>query len=612
MELEGIFLKLRVKLGLLATVAMGATVLGLGGVPGTPQVGNTVVAQAATTISAKHQGMTGDAKTANNEALQDMLDNWDSDDLTVHVPKGTYVFDAGNIKLHSNITFKFDKGAVFRITSGNRVNFVYPSPEAGYDGGISNVKWEGATFQGDNTKLGQSVFTQSVHHATNISFDNCVFDNAESPTGHYIDLDGSHDIDITNSVFTGFNGSQDFKEAIQVDYSNAKAMSYKNPGDQYDNLPTYNVRVNKNQFLPVSKKSGQVQSYAPNPIGEHAVYAHGKGGIIHNVYFTNNTVVDPKPLMDDGVATIHFKGISDLWITGNKFINQHVLGSGNYIYLYNAESDYKMSNLNIEDNTFTNVNPTKQYVFLDSADADNPMTGVSITGNKVTTQKKGASFVKSNFALTGDTIDISNNTIKKTKKKTVTTKPTIPTTSVSNTTSQKLKKRKQTNKSEKYYSGLDTQHAQLSTKYKTYAVYNHIKGHKNWNILKFNWKSIKSKRVYVDMRATADTGKWYRIRFSKSDNAKKYWIRKGALTFDTFKSESYDRSFNLMKVYPVYTKPFNDPMLAKQKGTTADISERRVTITHRVKRTDSNGKVSTYYQMDNGLWTRALAFDLDS
>ncbi len=606
----GDFLKLRVKLGLLATVAMGATVLGLGGVPGTPQVSNTVVAQAATTINAKHQGMIGDAKTANNEALQDMLDKWDSDDLTVHVPKGTYVFDAGNIKLHSNITFKFDKGAVFRITSGNRVNFVYPSPEAGYDGGISNVKWEGATFQGDNTEMGQSVFTQSVHHATNISFDKCVFDNAESPTGHYIDLDGSHDIDITNSVFTGFNGSKDFKEAIQVNYSNAKAMSYKNPGDQYDNLPTYDVNVDNNQFLPVSKASGRVISYAPNPIGEHAIYNDGKAGVIHDVHFTDNTVVDPKPLMADGVATIHFKNVSNLWITGNKFINQRVLGSGNYIYLYNAEPNYKMTNLNIEDNTFTNVNPTKQYVYLDTSNKDNPMTDVSITGNQATSQQTKVPFVNSNFALDLDTINIAQNKIKKAKaiKENVTAQQTITNASVSNATSQKLKKRKQTNKNEKYYNGLATQHAQLSKNYTDYSVYNHVRGHKNWNILKFNWKKNKKSRVYIDMRATADTGKWYRIRFSKSANAKKYWIRKGALQFDTFKVEKYNTDVTLTRVYPVYTRPYNDPLLAKQKGTTSDLSERTITITHRVKRTDSNGNVSTYYQMDNGLWTRALAF----
>ncbi|WP_203639159.1 N-acetylmuramoyl-L-alanine amidase [Levilactobacillus wangkuiensis] len=617
-------MNLRKKLGLLVTVAAGATLVGLSSVNVLPSLSaNESVAYAATTINAKHQGMVADAKTANNDALQNMIDKW-SGSVTIHVPKGTYLFDAGNIKLHSNITFKFDKGAVFRITEGNRVNFVYPSPEAGYDGGISNVTWQGATFQGDNTSAGQSVFTQSIHHATNVNFDKCVFDNAESPTGHYIDIDGSHNVNITNSVFTGFNGSQDFKEAIQVDYSNKKAMSYKNKGDQYDNLPSYDVTVDNNQFLPVSKKSGQVSSYAPNPIGEHAIYGHGKAGIIHDVHFTNNTVVDPKPLMDDGVATIHFKGISNLWITGNKFINQHVLGSGNYIYLLNSEPAYTMTNLNITDNTFTNVNPTKQYVYLDSTSDDNPMTDVTITGNNAITQKLGATFVKGNFPLTSAGIDINDNKITKgsvvdtdvTSQQTI-TDTTVNKPSGSNSTSkpnkdkQKLKKRKQTNKSEKYVGGLDTQHAELKDNFDTYSLYNHIRGHKNWNIMKYNWKKQKKMRVYVDMRATADTGDWYRIRFSKKSTTK-YWIRKGALQFDTFSNEEYSRDLTLMKIYPVYTLPFNDPMLAKQKGTTADISERRVTITHRVKRTDSDGKVTTYYQMSNGLWTRALAFDLDS
>ncbi|ANN48312.1 N-acetylmuramoyl-L-alanine amidase [Levilactobacillus brevis] len=607
----GDFLKLRVKLGLIATVAMGATLLGLNPISVTSRQSTTGVAYAATTINAKHQGLVGDGATSNNTALQAMIDKW-SDNVTIHVPKGTYLFDAGNIKLHSNITFKFDKGAVFRITGGQRVNFVYPSPEAGYDGGISNVTWQNATFQGDNTSAGQSVFTQSIHHAQNVNFDKCVFDNAESPTGHYIDIDGSHNVNITNSVFTGFNGSQDFKEAIQVDYSNKKAMSYKNAGDQYDNLPSYNVKVDNNQFLPVSKKSGQVQSYAPNPIGEHAIYGHGAAGIIHDVYFTNNTVVDPKPLLDDGVATIHFKGISNLWITGNKFINQHVLGSGNYIYLYNSEADYQMTNLNITDNTFTNVNPTKQYVYLDSSTAKNPMTGVTITGNQATTQQSVVPFVNSNFDLTGDGIKIASNSVKKQKATTTTVKPKqkITTTKV-NKNAQKLKKRKQTNKTEKYVSGLATQHAQLKSNYKTYSLYNHIRGHKNWNIMKFDWKKIKSQRVYIDMRATADSGQWYRIRFSKNATTK-YWIRKGALDFDKITVEEYTRDLNLMKVYPVYSLPFNDSQLAKAKGTTADISDRRVTITHRAKRTDSNGQVTTYYQMDNGLWTRALAFDLDS
>ena len=613
-------MKLRRKHYLVAVAAMGAALFGLGwSTVATPAT--ETVAYADTTVNAKHQGMVADAKTANNDAFQKMIDKWDKAPVTVHVPKGTYVFDSGKIVLHSNITFKFDKGAVFRITNGQRLNIAYPSPEAGYDGGISNVSWQGATFQGDYTDDGQSVFVQSLNHAQNVSFDNCVFDNAESPTGHYIDIDGSHNIQITNSVFTGFNGSMDYKEAIQVDYSNKKAMSYKLAGDKYDNLPSYDVVVDSNQFLPVSRESGQVQSYAPNPIGEHAIYGHGAAGIIHDVHFTNNTVVDPKPLLDDGVATIHFKGISNLWISGNKFINQHVLGSGNYIYLYNSEPAYKMTNLNITDNEFINVNPTKQYIYLDTSDSTNPLTDVTVTGNKITTQRKGATFVDGNFPLTTSDIKIADNKVTVAKATVTTVKPqnTISQTTVKKpskakkkATTQKLKKRKQTNKQEDYFAGLNTQTAQLKSNYKDYSLYNHVRGHKNWNIMKFDWKSLKTKKVYLDMRGVADTGTWYRIRFGKNSTTK-YWIRKGALSFDKFTTESYDRELNLMKVYPVYTRPFNDPLLAKQKGTTADlVGQRRMTITHRTYRIDVNGHKTTYYQMDNGLWTRAGAFDLDS
>lgn len=602
-------------------LTVGIALLGMAGwsTVATPGSSETV-AYADTTINAQHQGMVGNAKTVNNDAFQKMIDKWNNGNVTVHVPKGTYLFDAGHVVLHSNLTFKFDKGAVFRITNGDRLNIAYPSPESGYDGGISNVTWKGATFQGDNTSDGQSVFVQSLNHAQNVTFDGCVFDNAESPTGHYIDIDGSRNINVLNSVFTGFNGSMDYKEAIQVDYSNKKAMSYKLAGDQYDNLPSYNVTVDGNQFLPVTRKSGQVQSYAPNPIGEHAIYGHGAAGIIHDVHFTNNTVVDPKPLLDDGVATIHFKGISNLWISGNKFINQHVLGFGNYIYLYNSEPSYDMKNLNITDNQFINVNPTKQYIYLDAGKTnDNPMSDITITGNKITTQKEGATFVDGNFALSGSGIKIKDNktTIAPFTSTTVTPQKPITNTSVNKPTKkpnkqkQKLKKRKQTNKQEDYYAGLNTQTAQLKSNYKTYSLYNHIRGHKNWNIMKFDWKKIKNKRVYLDMRAEADTGKWYRIRFSKNSTTK-YWIRKGALEFNKITVEDYDKELNLMKVYPVYTRPFNDPLLAKQKGTTADLNKREMTITHRARRIDANGHQTTYYQMSNGLWTRAGAFDLDS
>jgi len=401
----------RGEFSLFITLVVGVTVLGVSFTLVKPLSGGTVVAQASNSINAKSQGLSGNSKTVNNNALQNILDKWNGDSLTIKVPKGIYLFDSGAIRLHSNVTFEFDKGAVFRVTSGDMVSFVYPSPNAGYNGGISNVKWKGATFQGDNTAKGQSSFTQSINHATNVTFSGCTFYDAEAPYGHDLDIDGSHDIQVTNSTFVGFNGIQDFKEAIQIDYSDLIAMSYRNPGDKYDDLPTYDVTVNKNRFLPIYGTSGQISSYAPNPIGEHAVYDNGKAGIIHDIHFTNNTVVDPKPLTENGAGNIRFIDVYNLWVTNNKFINRRGVVSGNYIYLNNVLPNYRMANLNIENNIFTNVNPTSQYIFLSSVDLSDPMTDINITGNKIITRKRRIPFVKGNFALNQDTIKIDKNDI---------------------------------------------------------------------------------------------------------------------------------------------------------------------------------------------------------
>jgi len=390
---------------------VGTIILGINGSPLVSR-SNQIVAQADTTINAKKQGLNGNSKAINNDNLKRILNKWKHGKVTIRIPKGNYLFNSGNIKLHSNIIFKFDKGAKFQVNSGNSVIFVYPSPKKGYNGGISNVAWENATFSGNSTSLGQSSFIQSVHHAKNITFSNCTFNNAEPPAGHYIDLDGSHNIKITNSTFRGFDGAVDYKEAIQIDYSNPVAMSYRNPSDKYDNLPTYNVVVNNNRFLPIYKKTGQIISYAPNPIGEHAVYDNGQAGIIHDVHFSNNLVIDPIPLPEYNFANIRFVDVSNLWITNNRFVNQRASSSSNYIYLNNVVPTYNMTNLNIKNNSFTNVTPSKQYIFLNDINQNNPMKKISITGNTIVNKNISIPFVGENFPVTSSDLIITNNSFK--------------------------------------------------------------------------------------------------------------------------------------------------------------------------------------------------------
>lgn len=575
------------------------------------RLGQVTVAHADQTINVQSQGMVGNGKTDNSAKLQQIIDN-SNENVTIHVPKGNYLFTNAKldaIVLHSHMTFDFDKGAEFTIKNGDRMAFVYPSPKSGYNGGISNITWNNAFFRGDyNKSAGQSVFVQSIHHAQHVNFNNCTFDNAESPTGHYLDIDGSHDVNVKNSTFTGFNAQTDYKEAIQVDYSNHKAMSYHEPGDVYDNLPSYDVNVTKNKFVPLSNKSGSVKSFAPNPIGQHALYANGAGGIIHDIHFTNNYVQDAKPLLSADGANIHFVCVSNLYISNNTFENKGALGSGNYIRIYNLSPIVKMSNIQITNNKFVNLNPNNRYVYFDNSKGDG-ITGVKVTGNKITSSKSKIPFVLS-AGMNASDMTVSANT----NNKNVAVKPSDMTnTSKLQKLTGKYKGHKATNKKESYTAGYNGQYAKLTTQAaKKYSLYNHIRGHAGWYIYSQHdgWSNAKqSGIVYVDMRATADSGKWYRIRFSSSPNARKYWVRSGALKFDSIKYATYVRSLIPIKNYPMYTKVFNNPQLAKLAGTTADLSSKPVTITKRATRVSVlNGKTSTYYLVNNKYWTRSSAF----
>ncbi|AQW21371.1 N-acetylmuramoyl-L-alanine amidase [Lentilactobacillus curieae] len=82
-----------------------------------------------------------------------------------------------------------------------------------------------------------------------------------------------------------------------------------------------------------------------------------------------------------------------------------------------------------------------------------------------------------------------------------------------------------------YKSSNDT--ASLGNKYKSYRLYNHVKGSRA-GVKSYSWSSVKAKtgkKVYIDNIGQKENGKyaWYRIRFSKSDSAKKYWVYEKAL-----------------------------------------------------------------------------------
>lgn len=340
-----------------------------------------MVASANTQVNVQAEGMKP-ANKSNNKIMQRIIDQHTKGVTTLYFPKGTYNFTSGAVILHSDLILNFAPGASFSIGSGQFFAFAYPSPRKGYNGGISNVQWNNATFTGSNSRDGQSSFTQSMNHAQNISFNNCTFYNCENPYGHNFDIDGSRNITVQGSSIIGFNGNQNnqFKEAIQIDYSDRYAMSYVVKGDQYDDLPTYNVRVSNNRFLPIW--NGQkIKTYAPNPIGEHSVFQDGKAGIINHIYFVGNEVVDSRPRQTDDAGTINFNCVSNLTISNNRFLNIRASGPSNYIRIYNPLKSYNMGYIYIIKNEFLNINPTQQYIYIKSNFANNLIRNVFVNGN---------------------------------------------------------------------------------------------------------------------------------------------------------------------------------------------------------------------------------------
>ncbi|MGF2384135.1 glycoside hydrolase family 73 protein [Lentilactobacillus otakiensis] len=89
----------------------------------------------------------------------------------------------------------------------------------------------------------------------------------------------------------------------------------------------------------------------------------------------------------------------------------------------------------------------------------------------------------------------------------------------------------------KYYKASGKDLVPLSSKYKKYYVYNHVKG-STTSQKRYTWSQlgVKSRvQVYLDMRGVKSNSltNWYRLRFYSNSKAKKFWVSAPALSFAT-------------------------------------------------------------------------------
>lgn len=168
-----------------------------------------------------------------------------------------------------------------------------------------------------------------------------------------------------------------------------------------------------------------------------------------------------------------------------------------------------------------------------------------------------------------------------------------------------------------YHGATGNQSAHLSSRYTSYRLYNHVKGTRA-DVTKTAWSKVKpyvGRTVYLDMRGVKQdpqTGKkttWYRIRFSTSKSAKKYWVYTKALTLPTVKYTAGKATVKLSTTATgnYYDHVYNSPYLAKAQGKLSDLTAKSYAADNQAVKTQ-DGIQTTWYRIkvgDQKVWVAA-------
>ncbi|MCH4160807.1 MAG: glycoside hydrolase family 55 protein [Bifidobacterium sp.] len=281
-------------------------------------------------VDAHQAGLVGDGATNNTARFNVLLQLLPKNIVnTVSFPAGHFAF-TGVLSMISNLNIigQHDKTFV-QMPTGTVGGMViwYPTNGAQAYNGMHDVAWKNITFRGDYRHLipSQTIY-QAIIHANNITFDACTFDMVQRPYGHVLDVDGSSGVRVSNSTVIGSpNRGQTFKEAFQMDVAALGASGYYDKHTVFNNLPTINMTIEHNRFLPLRSKSGRLLLPAAAPFGTHMAYAKttNNDSYIRFGTFSNNIVEDPVAYEGAGTensAVIHFDAANDITISNNTFI----------------------------------------------------------------------------------------------------------------------------------------------------------------------------------------------------------------------------------------------------------------------------------------------------
>lgn len=151
-----------------------------------------------------------------------------------------------------------------------------------------------------------------------------------------------------------------------------------------------------------------------------------------------------------------------------------------------------------------------------------------------------------------------------------------------------------------YSAGTGNKIAKLTSKKSSYALYNHVKNSRA-NVKRYNWpsKAKTNTKVYVDEVGKKSSTTWYRIRFSASTKAKRYWVYGGALKFASVGYSDTNAEVTVKSGINDSTRNhvFNSSYLSKKVTKLSNLAGQTFTANKMASMKDLNDKEKHYYRI---------------
>lgn len=349
-------------------------------------------------------GAAGDGRTDDTAALQAAFGRLErSGGGTLHLDPGrVYRIDGWVQGIGSGITIEGHGATITRGPTGSGILFASKAennariPDGGERFTVRDLR-----IVGDYAS-GKGLCVASLHHARDIAFERCIFEQVAGGGGHVVDAVAVDGLRFTDCEWRGrlVVGDGALQENIQVGASLQGTLSH-NQATGYDGVACSRVIVENCRFLPLTV--GGRTYPAPNIIGNHDKLEHGEH---RNVTIRGCRVVDPhenKGLYD--TAVIKLRGIKGLTVQDCEFVSTtgadtiliHASGRGTGIPAggdLNAAQDWghevpidplRCQDVTISDNRITGFSLPGGRAYMEIAGADAaPAERVTVSGTRLT------------------------------------------------------------------------------------------------------------------------------------------------------------------------------------------------------------------------------------